>query len=164
MSTPQQQGYPPQQDAGQPPGWVPPPGYRTWPLPPVAAIIVPATEVEQAYPDNTGELSLALPLSSTSQALEASRVVKSGSGVLWGFSGISNAGGSQFVQAFDARELPADGAIPIIVVGVGPGGNFSYDGGTMGRPFREGIILCCSSTLATKTIAAASCWFDAQYN
>jgi hypothetical protein len=36
--------------------------------------------------------------------------------------------------------------------------------GPPGRIFRRGIILCCSTTDTTKTLGAANCLFDVQFD
>lgn len=109
-----------------------------------------------------------VPCNSTSNALEIVRVVKSGAGVLFGFSGFSNAGASQFILGFD--KLPDNTAtgltnaeVPVLVVTVPAASNFSYDAGNWGRPFSRGMILACSSTAATLTLGTATVWLDAQY-
>lgn len=110
-----------------------------------------------------GELSpIGLPLSSSSPALEASRIAKSGAGTLYGFSGFNN-GATQFILVFDSVGLPADGAVPVFVLSAGAAANFSAYWGSVGRAFHQGIVLCNSSTAATKTIGTATCWFDVQY-
>lgn len=103
------------------------------------------------------------PLNSTSNALEAFRIVKSGSGTLYGFSGFSNRGTAQFIHVYDALSLPADGAVPVFVMTAPTVQNFSVFWGDVGRFFQQGIVIGNSSTLATKTIGSADCWFDAQY-
>lgn len=103
------------------------------------------------------------PLNSTSLALENSRVIKSGAGTLYGIGGMSNKASSQFVQVFDATTVPADGAIPVLVFPVGATSAISLFFGDVGRFFQQGIVVCNSSTAATKTIGAADCWFDCQY-
>ena len=122
-----------------------------------------ADMLEELRDDLSGEYSLPLPDNSTSLALEASRIVKSGAGRLWGITGTSNLASAQFIQVFDSATLPADGAIPVIVISVPALNDFSWDGGQKGRAFRRGIVVCNSTTLATKTIGAANCWFDVQY-
>lgn len=104
-----------------------------------------------------------LPLNSTSNALENSRVVKAGSGTLFGFSGFNNKGSAQFVLVFDTDSVPAEGAVPKLVLTVPAAANFSYDGGIHGRAFQRGIVICNSSTAATKTIGSADTWYDCQY-
>jgi hypothetical protein len=104
-----------------------------------------------------------LPLNSRSQALEASRIVKAGAGTLFGFSGFNN-GATQFILVFDAAgAVPADGAVPDVVVQAPASSNFSASWERFGRSFDRGIVICNSSTIATKTIGSANCWFDAQY-
>src|SRR5207244_3002739 len=53
------------------------------------------------------------PLNSTSQALESSRIVKSGAGFLFGFGGFNNKASAQFILAFDVEKIPAVGAVPV---------------------------------------------------
>lgn len=108
--------------------------------------------------------SAGFPVNSTSQALESSRVVKSGAGTLFGVSGFNNKASAQFIQVFDLEKIPADGFVPVIVITVPTVANFSIAFGILGRSFARGIVLCNSSTLATKTLGAADCWFDAQYS
>jgi hypothetical protein len=103
-----------------------------------------------------------LPLSSTSQVLENVRVVKSGAGTLFGVAGYNN-GPQQFLLLIDAREVPADGAVPVLPIPIAAAAAFFVYYGSVGRAFNQGIIVCNSSTFATKTIGAANCWIDAQY-
>jgi hypothetical protein len=99
----------------------------------------------------------------TTTALAASLVVKAVPGILYGLSGINNKGSAQYIQVHDATALPADAAVPKIVFTVPATSNFSIDFGYYGRAFLVGIVVCNSSTLATKTIGSADCWFDVQY-
>ena len=111
----------------------------------------------------TGEQYDGFPLSATSVALVNSLVVKSGAGRLFGFSGDSNKASAQFIQVFDAASLPADTAVPVIVIRVAATTTFSAYFGSIGRWFTRGIVICNSSTEATKTIGSADTWFDVQY-
>lgn len=104
------------------------------------------------------------PISSTSNALEQFRVVKSGAGTLFGFSGFNNKGTAQFVQVFDLASPPTSGAIPVMVITVPTVANFAVTFGILGRAFRSGIVLANSSTAATQTAGSADCFFDAQYS
>lgn len=104
-----------------------------------------------------------LPVNKTGNAYVNALVVKSGSGTLWGFSGYNSNTAAQFVQVHDANSVPADGQIPKILLAVPPSSNFSVDFGQRGRAFSQGIVICNSSTGATKTIGSADCWFDVQY-
>lgn len=116
-----------------------------------------------------GEAGFVLPLNSTSNVYESFRVVKSGQGILLGFSGYNSNSGTQFILGFDANQVPADGAVPIVIIAAPGSSNFSADFGSVavgsvtGRAFRAGLVLCNSSTGPTKTIGSADCWFDVQY-
>jgi hypothetical protein len=103
------------------------------------------------------------PLNVTSTAYETSHVVKATGGRLWGFSGYNSKGSAQFIQVHDAASLPADTAVPAVVITVAASSNFSIDFGTHGRQFATGIVICNSSTGPTKTIGSADCWFDVQH-
>lgn len=106
---------------------------------------------------------IAAPTNSTSAALEASRIAKASAGRLWGLSGF-NSGPGQYVQIHDSATLPANGAVPANVIFVPASSPFAMDWGDVkGRAYAAGITLCNSSTLGTKTIGAADCWFDVQY-
>ena len=96
----------------------------------------------------------------TSTAYEASRVISANPAVLKGVTGY-NSGAAQFIQLHDAASLPADTAVPVITFTVPASSNFSLSF-PEGRPFANGIVICNSSTGATKTIGSADCWFDAQ--
>ena len=107
------------------------------------------------------------PLNVSSNGLEAFHVVKSGPGTLFGFQVLSTLAAAQFVQLFDARgsadAIPPDGAVPVAVFAIAASGNLPLYYGPTGRAFREGIIICNSTTAATKTLGAANCFFDVQY-
>jgi hypothetical protein len=95
-------------------------------------------------------------------ALEASRVLKNAPGVLKTLT-ICNAGAvAQFFQLHDAITVPADTAVPKAVIYLAAKGNFVWDFGLSGRSFATGIVVCNSTTAATKTIGAADSFFDAQ--
>jgi hypothetical protein len=101
------------------------------------------------------------PLNKHSNAYAASIVVKSGPGILYGFT-VYNSGAAQFILVFDAATLPADGVAPALVLAAGATANLGANW-IPGRTFQTGIVLCNSSTGPTKTIGAADCYFDAQY-
>lgn len=99
---------------------------------------------------------------STSSANEASRVVTSSESLMFGCTGY-NAGSEQYIQFHDAAALPNDGAVPEVVFKVAANSSFSLDYADIGRNFKAGIVVCNSSTQATKTIGSANCFFDVQY-
>lgn len=115
------------------------------------------TELQEAHRSGV------LPANRSSVALAASLIIKPSGGKLYGLSVYSNKGTSQFIQLFDANALPADGQIPVAVFTVLTIANLGIYFGSVGRSFEQGIVVCNSSTAATKTIGAADCWFDAQF-
>ena len=102
------------------------------------------------------------PYNSFSVRLENARNIKTGDGILYGLTVTNTKASSQFVQIFDAHDLPADGAVPIIskLVPTGDAVGFAW---LPGRTFFAGIWVCNSSTQSTKTIGSADCLFDAAY-
>lgn len=105
----------------------------------------------------------AAPTNVTSTALEASHVIKATPGTLYGLSGFNNKASAQYIQIFDSATVPADTAVPVatqLVPGTTP---YAFDYGIYGRGFATGIAVSNSSTLATKTIGSADCWYDAQF-
>jgi hypothetical protein len=102
------------------------------------------------------------PLNNPSAQLEASRVIKTGPGVLYGFTVTNTKASAQFVQLFDSNTVPADNAVPLFSKSI-PAGDAVGFSWLPGRTFRVGIVLCNSSTSAAKTIGSADCLFDAQY-
>lgn len=103
------------------------------------------------------------PTNATSSALEASRIAKNTAGTLYGLSGFNSKASGQYIQLFNSATLPADAAVPVLVQFVPAASPFAFDFGIYGRGFSTGIVACNSSTLATKTIGSADCWFDFQY-
>lgn len=128
--------------------------------------IVPAVDIPARLnlsPNLSGDESNAgLPLNVFSPAYSASLRVFAGAGQLYGFSGY-NSGSAGFVLWMNASLLPADAVAPSGFIAVPAATNFSVDWGQYGRHFDVGCFLVYSSTGPTKTIGAASCFFDAQY-
>jgi hypothetical protein len=109
-----------------------------------------------------GELAGLTPDNYTSRALEASAVVKTGDGILYGFTVTNTNASAQFVLLFDGRTVPGSGAVPILAKSV-PAGDAVGFSWLPGRTCFAGIVLCNSSTQGSLTIGAADCLFDAQY-
>jgi hypothetical protein len=110
-----------------------------------------------------GESSQGFPDNNHSNVYEASRVVKSGPGVLFGLSVYNSNGATQFIQLHDAATLPDDGAVPVFFFPVATVSAVFVQYSPPGRFFQRGIVVCNSSTGPTKTIGAADCFFDAQF-
>lgn len=104
-----------------------------------------------------------LPRSVANPALAASIVAMVGEGRLLGFTVTNTKASAQFFQLFDAGALPADTAVPLLAVDIAASSAKGVDWGTDGRWMSRGIVICNSSTIATKTLGAADCIFDVQY-
>lgn len=102
-------------------------------------------------------------LGANTTALAASLVVKASPGALYRVRGYNNKVSAQFIQIHDAAALPADAAVPISSISVPASTAFDIPYGERGRDMSLGIVVCNSSTLATKTIGAADCWIEALY-
>ena len=109
-----------------------------------------------------GEDQLRFPLNYASRALEKSAVVKTGDGWLYGFTFTNTNAAARFVLVFDAHDLPANGAVPLIAKScpLGDAVGFSW---LPPRRFEAGLVLCNSTTQATLTLGTADSLFDAQY-
>lgn len=92
----------------------------------------------------------------------ASLVISANPAILFGLTAYSSKASAQFIQLHDASALPANGAVPKIVITVAATSNIGIDYGNIGRQFSTGIVVCNSSTEETLTIGSADCWFDAQ--
>ncbi len=66
---------------------------------------------------------------------------------------------AQFIQLHNASSVPADSAVPEYTFTVPASSNFSLDLSQYGDFFSVGIVVCNSSTQATKTIGSADCSF-----
>ena len=117
------------------------------------------TEANPYFDAVKGEYGHLQPHGVSVVAFAASLVAKSGPSLCYGLTGY-NSGPAQWIQVFDAATLPANGAVPVTILVVPLGENFSLDYGSEGRAFERGVVVCNSSTGPTKTLGSADCWFD----
>lgn len=100
---------------------------------------------------------------SDSVAYVASQVIKATPGILYQLHGYNSLASAQFIQLHDAASVPADTAVPELIITVPASSNFEIDLGVYGKKFLVGIVACNSSTGPTKTVGAANCYFSARY-
>jgi hypothetical protein len=100
---------------------------------------------------------------SSSIALEASRVIKASSGRLQCITVTTNKASDQYLQIFNSTTVPADGTAPIYVYKLPADSTIVIDVSPIGVYFSTGISVSNSTTLATKTIGSADCYFTVEY-
>ena len=103
-----------------------------------------------------------LPLNYYSNAAEASKVVKTGPGILYGITVTNTSASAIFVMVFDATKVPADGTIPLFAKNV-PASDAIGINWLPGRTFLTGIVVCNSTTISSKTLGTAVTFFDCQF-
>lgn len=72
-----------------------------------------------------------------------------------------NAGAAQFLQIHNKASLPADTTVPDLSIAIAATSNFDIDFGDYGFDCNVGIVVCNSSTVATKTIGSANLFITA---
>lgn len=99
------------------------------------------------------------PSISATTALATNLVVKASAGTLFQITGYSTT--AQFLQVHDASSLPADTAVPEIVIPIAANEPFVL--ALPGHACGTGIVICNSTTGPTKNIGAADTWITAHY-
>lgn len=99
----------------------------------------------------------------TSTGYVASLIVSATSKQLFNLIGYNSSGSTVFIQIFDSATLPAEGAVPNIIISVPTLSNFTWTSGNFPRIFTNGITVVSSSTASTKTITSATMWLSAAY-
>lgn len=102
------------------------------------------------------------PFSFNPGAAVASAIVKANPGALFGWTITNTNAAARYIQFFDSVTVPADTAVPLISILVAIGATSLV---SLNRPrvFLKGIVVCNSSTGASKTIGAADSIVDIQY-
>jgi hypothetical protein len=103
------------------------------------------------------------PANTTSPALLAALLIAPGRRRLFGLQGVNNNAAATFVLIFDTDSVPANGAVPKVVIRAAASDNFSAYFGSLGRWHDRGIVIVNSSTLATLTLSTADLWLDVQF-
>jgi len=115
-------------------------------------------------PPQTATSAASVALASiSSTAAAASLVIKASAGTLYKLTVLNTNGAAQYVLLHNTTTLPADGQVPAIALKVPAGDSKDFHWPNFGRRFTTGIVVCNSSTFATKTIGAADCFFTADY-
>lgn len=111
----------------------------------------------------SGLYASGLPLNAHSNVYANVLHVKSGPGLLLGFSVYSSNVGAQFIQVFDSVSAPATGQVPDAVFTVATIANLAVSYIFPGRFHKYGIWIANSSTGPTYTAGSADTFFDAQF-
>jgi hypothetical protein len=103
------------------------------------------------------------PLNFSEQVL-TNAIVVPGRIVVYGFTVYSTKGSAQYLNVFDANTVPADAAVPLFSWPIAANNGVGFGFTPRGRQFQTGLVLCNSSTDATKTIGSADTFFDVQFD
>lgn len=103
-----------------------------------------------------------LPLNYESPVLQSSAQVKTGPGTFYSITMTNTNAAARFLQVFDAVKLPADGTVPLFSRSV-PIADSLLLQWTNGHTFLYGLVVCNSTTAASKTLGAADSIFDVSF-
>lgn len=119
--------------------------------------------IESIQPVVQVPLTFTAMTNATTTAYATNLVVKASPGTLYGITGYNSLASAQWIQIHDAISLPANAAVPKVILYVAASTAFSFEFNSYGRRFAIGIVVCNSTTGPTKTLGSADCWFDVQY-
>ena len=98
-----------------------------------------------------------------SRAAAASLVVSTSPCLVFGFTVSSTNAAAQFIQLHDGTALPSNGTVPVVVFKVPATDVIGNAWVPYPRAFRQGCVICNSSTQHTLTIGSADTLFDVQF-
>ncbi len=102
----------------------------------------------------------------SSVAAENKPIVTASKGSVLNVLGYTSATADIFIQIFDTNAVPAEAAIPtavFVIPGRTGGSSFSLAIPNGGLPCTSGIVICNSSTAATKTVGSSNTFFTVTY-
>ena len=103
-----------------------------------------------------------VPLNVHSNVYVNALLVKTGPGLLYGFSVYSSKASSQWIQVFDQVAAPATGNIPAVSLTVATVANLGVNW-IPPRAFFTGCWIVNSTTGPTYTAGSADCFIDVQF-
>lgn len=112
---------------------------------------------------SAADIQVANPPDNFSEGRLANSIVVPGNIVVYGWTIYNTKGSAQYVNVFDASTVPADTSVPLFSWPVAANNGVGFAWPANGRWFKTGLVLCNSSTDATKTIGSVDCFFDVQY-
>jgi hypothetical protein len=131
-----------------------------------------AEQFAPQYEDNTNQVgwSAEKPLAVSTNAVSflagfavTNLVVKASAGKLYKLVFTNGNAAVRYLQIHNTTTLPADTAVPIVSIPVPIGQTFTLDLTQFGQYFSTGMVVCNSSTGATKTVGAADSYINAWY-
>ena len=133
----------------------------------VPASVTGGTDVSALAVESGGNLDViagggVTKLTDDSVALEDHTISKSSPGDIYSFTGYNDNALPQFIQLHDSATLPVNGAVPVVTFEIAAKSNFTWTEST-GRAMVNGITICNSTTLATKTIGVSDLWLNVTY-